>query len=111
MKYTSNPQRPAKRKVVWPVILVAVGIVGIIGRNIDRAVSNGSQDKLIIGNLRQIRAGADRYFVLHPGVTSVASTTIVGTNSSDYVKLFATVAQESYTPIILPERALSLIHI
>jgi hypothetical protein len=53
MKYTSNPSRPAKRKVVWPAILVAVGIVGIIGWTVAKFQPSGEP----VGVSRQISAG------------------------------------------------------
>jgi type IV pilus assembly protein PilA len=107
MSEPAKTQKPSKGKVVVAAVILAVGLIAAVGWSMYRAVSDGSQDKSIIGNLRQIRAGADYYFVQHPGVTSVASTTIVGTNPSDYVKSFTTVAQESYTPIIVPEQAVT----
>ena len=40
-------------------------------------------------------------------VSSVASSSLVGTNSSQYVGNFVTVAQETYTPVILQGRRIS----
>jgi hypothetical protein len=53
MKYTSNPQKPAKRKVVWPAIFVAVGIVGIIGWTVAKFQPSSQP----VGISRQISAG------------------------------------------------------
>jgi type IV pilus assembly protein PilA len=56
-------------------------------------------DKTVLNNLRQIAQGAEQYF-LEAGVSSVTSVALVGTNSSQYVKRFATVAGEAYPEVI-----------
>ncbi len=120
----SKPDQPRAASRGWVIVagvVVAVGLVAAIGwtwfRDIggpeywagreaaDHKLAN-SQDKAVIGNLRQIGAGADQYF-LENGVSSVASATIVGTNRSQYVMSFQTVAQETYTPVIVQGRAIS----
>jgi hypothetical protein len=52
MKYTSKPQRPAKRKVVWPAILVAVGIIGVVGWTVAKLQPSGEA----VGVSQQISA-------------------------------------------------------
>jgi len=63
-------------------------------------------DKAVTGNLRQVMAGADQYF-LEYGVSSVARDTIVGTNSSQYVKLFQPVDGETYSAVIIQGAAVT----
>jgi hypothetical protein len=57
-------------------------------------------DRTVTNNLRQLWAGSEQYF-LETGVSSVASVTLVGTHSSQYVKTFTTVAGEAYPAVIL----------
>ncbi len=51
-------------------------------------------------NLRQLSHSAEQYYNEF-GVSSVTSASLVGTNSSQYVRTFSTVAQESYTATLL----------
>jgi type IV pilus assembly protein PilA len=82
------------------IVVVIIGLLAAMAIPAFQKVRASSQDKAVINNLRQIQAGADQYF-LENGVSSVNSSSIVGTNSSQYVKSFATVAQETYSdPIV-----------
>ena len=57
-------------------------------------------DRTVTNNLRQLVQGAEQYFI-EMGVSSVTSVALVGTNSSQYVKTFRTVAGEVYPEMIL----------
>jgi hypothetical protein len=98
---------------VAAVVVAVVGLVAVLGVKQYYVVREqygkdpARQDKVVTNNLRQIQAGADQYFVEHPGVSSVESVTIVGTNSTQYVKNFVTVAQETYTAIIVRGQGIS----
>ncbi len=88
------------------IVVVIIGLLAAMAIPAFQKVRASSQDKAVINNLRQIQAGADQYF-LENGVSSVASSSIVGTNSSQYVKSFATVAQETYTATIVQGAGIS----
>jgi type IV pilus assembly protein PilA len=77
------------------IVVVIIGLLAAMAIPAFQKVRASSQDKAVVNNLRQMQAGADQYF-LENGVSSVASATIVGTNSSQYVKNFVTVANETY---------------
>jgi len=82
------------------IVVVIIGLLAAMAIPAFQKVRASSQDKSVVNNLRQIQAGADQYF-LENGVSSVAYAAIVGTNSSQYVKNFVTVAQETYSdPIV-----------
>jgi type IV pilus assembly protein PilA len=83
-------------------VLLAVGLAVGIGLLAALVWTNRPRipvtpvDALVRNNLRQIAQGAEQSF-MDQGVSSIASAALVGTNSSQYVKSFATVANESYT--------------
>ncbi len=82
------------------IVVVIIGLLAAMAVPAFQKVRATAQDKSVFSNLRQLGAGANQIF-LEQGVSSVASTTLVGTNSSQYVKTFGTVAGESYTATIL----------
>lgn len=53
-----------------------------------------------MGNMRNISAAADQYF-LENGKTSVRTIELIGTQSHHYIKAIATVAHESYNEIVI----------
>jgi hypothetical protein len=69
-------------------------------------VRANAQDKAVTSNLRQLAAASDQYFD-ETGRSSVASFDLVGTNSSQYLKPFPTVAGETYTEVILQGQPVS----
>jgi type II secretory pathway pseudopilin PulG len=107
MSAPNQPQRPSNDLVMVAAVVVVVGLVAVLIAKGFLADQDRATDKAVIGNLRMIQAGADQYFMEHLGVSSVASTTIVGTNSTQYVRNWATVAQETYTPIIVQGHGIS----
>ncbi len=75
--------------VVIIVLLAAMAIPAF------QKVRSGAQDKMVTDNLRLLGAAADQYF-LENGVSTVALSVLVGTESSQYIKALQTVAQENY---------------
>jgi type IV pilus assembly protein PilA len=82
------------------IVVVIIGLLAAMAVPAFQRVRATSQDKAVYGNLRQLGAGANQHF-LEAGVSSVSSAALVGTDSSQYVKTFGTVAGESYTDTIL----------
>src|SRR5471032_3069481 len=81
------------------IVVVIIGLLAAMAIPAFQKVRASSQDKAVLNNLRQLSAGADQFY-LEAGVSSVASASLVGTNSSQYVKTFATVANETYTTVL-----------
>jgi type IV pilus assembly protein PilA len=88
------------------IVVVIIGVLAAMALPAFQKVRASSQDRAVMNNLRQIQAGADIYF-LEKGVSSVASSTLVGTNSSQYVKSFVTIANESYTSQVVQGAGIS----
>ncbi len=82
------------------IVVVIIGLLAAMAIPAFQKVRASSQDKVVTANLRQLYGAADQYY-LEYGVSSVASTSLVGTNSSQYVKNFQTAANETYTTILL----------
>src|SRR5476649_2783527 len=78
------------------IVVVIIGLLAAMAIPAFQKVRASSQDKAVGNNLRQLSQGAEQIFT-EQGVSSVASLSLVGTNSSQYVKTFATVANETYT--------------
>lgn len=83
------------------IVVVIVGLLAAMAIPAFQKVRTSSQDKAVSNNLRQLSAGAEQYY-LEQGVSSVAFSDLVGSNASQYVKSFPTVANESY-PAVLQE--------
>lgn len=77
------------------IVVVIIGLLAAMAIPAFQKVRASSQDKAVLNNLRQLSSAADQYF-LENGVSQVASSSLVGTNSSNYVKAIQTVANESY---------------
>ena len=81
------------------IVVVIIGLLAAMAIPAFQKVRASSQDKAVLNNLRQLSSAADQYF-LEKGVTSVSSSELVGTNTSQYIKQIQTVAQETYTTTI-----------
>jgi len=81
------------------IVVVIIGLLAAMAIPAFQKVRASSQDKAVLNNLRQLSSAADQYF-LEKGATSVNSTELVGTNSSQYVKQIQTVANEAYDTTI-----------
>ena len=77
------------------IVVVIIGLLAAMAIPAFQKVRQSSQDKAVLNNLRQLSAGADQYF-LEYGISTVLTTDLVGTNSSNYIKAIQTVAQETY---------------
>jgi len=75
--------------------VVIIGLLAAMAIPAFRKVRASSQDKAVTNNLRQLSAAADQYY-LELGNTTVASSDLVGTATSNYIKIIATVANETY---------------
>lgn len=80
------------------IVVVIIGLLAAMAIPAFQKVRASSQDKAVTNNLRQLSAAADQYF-LEAGVSAVASSILVGTNSSQYVKQVQTVATETYSDL------------
>ncbi len=78
------------------IVVVIIGLLAAMAIPAFQKVRASSQDKAVLNNLRQLSSAADQYF-LEKGVTSVNSTDLVGTNTTQYIKQIQTVAGETYT--------------
>lgn len=77
-------------------IMIVVVIIGLLAALAIPAIAHmraSSQDKAVMNNARQLAAAADQY-MMETGKTTVPYTVLVG--STAYVKVFATVANETY---------------
>ena len=114
MSDPSQPKQPSNwGPNDWVVVAMAIGALGLFFWGLSgvefRDVRASSQNKAVLSNLRQLQAGADQYFAEHHGVSSVASATIVGTAPSAMIPstIWRTVAQETYTPVIVQGQGIS----
>ncbi len=82
------------------IVVVIIGLLAAMAVPAFNKVRQSSQDKTVLSNLRQLSQAADTYYG-DKGFSSVNSTDLVGSNSSQYVKAFTTVANETYTAVIL----------
>jgi type IV pilus assembly protein PilA len=77
------------------IVVVIIGLLAAMAIPAFQKVRAASQDKAVTNNLRQLSAAGQQYF-LETGLTTVNSSLLVGTNSSQYIKVLATVANETY---------------
>jgi len=80
------------------IVVVIIGLLAAMAIPAFQKVRASSQDKAVTNNLRQLSAAADQYF-LEAGVSSVASASLVGTGSTQYIKNITPVAGETYSDI------------
>lgn len=77
------------------IVVVIIGLLAAMAIPAFQKVRASSQDKTVLNNLRQLSSAADQYF-LENGATSVATTVLVGTNTTQYIRQVSPVAGESY---------------
>ena len=75
------------------IVVVIIGLLAAMAIPAFQKVRLASQEKIVLNNARQLSAAANQYF-LEAGMTTVASTELVG--SSNYVKAVVTAASETY---------------
>ena len=88
------------------IVVVIIGLLAAMAVPAFNKVRTSSQDKTVTNNLRQIIQAAEQYY-LDKGVSSVTSADLVGSDATQYVKSFQTVANESYTATILERTAIT----
>ncbi len=88
------------------IVVVIIGLLAAMAIPAFQKVRASSQDKAVTNNLRQLSAAADQYY-LERGVSSVASTDLVGSGSSNYIKAVAPVANETYTDTLVQGSAVT----
>lgn len=81
------------------IVVVIIGLLAAMAIPAFQKVRASSQDKAVLNNLRQLGSAADQYFLEH-GVSEVAFTALVGTESQKYIKSIQTVAGETYDATI-----------
>ena len=75
------------------IVVVIIGLLAAMAIPAFQKVRTASQDKAVLNNMRQLASAADQYY-LENGVTTVAQTNLIGSNS--YIKNLSTVAFEVY---------------
>jgi type IV pilus assembly protein PilA len=75
------------------IVVVIIGLLAAMAIPAFQKVRQSSQDKAVLNNARQLSAAADQFY-LENGVSSAASTSLVG--ATNYVKAVNTVASETY---------------
>jgi type IV pilus assembly protein PilA len=88
------------------IVVVIIGLLAAMAIPAFQKVRASSQDKAVTNNLRQLSAAADQYF-LERGVSSVASADLVGSGSSNYIKVVTPVALETYTATLVQGSAVT----
>lgn len=77
------------------IVVVIIGILAALAIPAFQKVRTTSQEKAILNNLRQLYGAAQQYF-LEDGSTTVSYSSLVGTESSKYIKSISDVAKEVY---------------
>jgi hypothetical protein len=110
MSGINQPRQPSNELAVVAGVIVAAGLVAAFGwmihTNHVNQVYAGSQDKAVFSRLELLQFAADQYFEKN-GVSSVASSALIGTNSTDLISPFQSVAQETYTSVIIKGHGIS----
>jgi len=86
------------------IVVVIIGLLAAMAIPAFKKVRDTSQTKAITNNLRQLASAADQYF-LENGVTTVASTELVGTDK--FIKAVDEVAGETYPTNVVQGTAIS----
>jgi len=75
------------------IVVVIIGLLATMAIPAFQKIKQKSQDNTVLNNARQLAAAADQYF-LETGVTTVASTDLIGPTS--YVRYQKPVGNEVY---------------
>ncbi|AKC82163.1 pilus assembly protein [Verrucomicrobia bacterium IMCC26134] len=78
------------------VVVVIVGLLAALAIPAFQRVRASSVDKAVMNNLRQLAGAAEQYYMEH-GITAVASSILIGQETTQYIKVLHTVANESYS--------------
>jgi type IV pilus assembly protein PilA len=88
------------------IVVVIIGLLAAMAIPAFQKVRASSQDKAVTNNLRQLSAAADQYY-LESGNTTVQTVELVGSNTTQYIKVIQTVANESYSPTLTQGAAIT----
>lgn len=77
------------------IVVVIIGLLAAMAIPAFQKVRAASQDKTVTNNARQLAAASDQYF-LEYGVSTAASTNLVGTESEKYISNIKLAAKETY---------------
>ncbi len=102
----NNRKNQAFTLVEIMIVVVIIGLLAAMAIPAFQKVRSNSQNKAVTNNLRQLSAAADQYY-LESGNTTVNSSDLVGTNTTQYVKVIKTVANETYTSALTQGNALT----
>jgi type IV pilus assembly protein PilA len=80
------------------IVVVIIGLLAAMAIPAFQKVRSNAQNKAVTNNLRQLSSAADQYY-LETGNTTVNSSVLVGTNTTQYVKIIQTVANEAYSDL------------
>lgn len=98
---TNAAQRPNRFSRIEIAIMVAIAVLLVASaRPMLHRLRESAQQKGVLNNLHAISAASENYF-LESGLTSVSSSELVGTHSSQYIRQLLRAADESYCPIIV----------
>jgi type IV pilus assembly protein PilA len=81
------------------VVVVIIGLLAALAVPTFVKIRATSQDKAVTNNLRQLLFAADQYY-LESGNTTVRSVELVGTNTTQYIKVIEVVARETYSAML-----------
>ena len=99
--------KPSKISVVLSVLaVISLAMLAWPAYATYRASKAHSQNLSVVSNLRVIGTGADQFYLEH-SVSSVALTDLMGTNSSQYIRHFATHANETYPAVLVQGQAIT----
>jgi type IV pilus assembly protein PilA len=89
-------------------LVIAVILLLAVWWMVDKSRRASSEDKAVAGNLRMLVQAAEMYYRDHSGISSVEFTAVVGTDTRYWQKrYFSTVAQETYSAVILQSTAVT----
>ncbi len=81
------------------IVVVIIGLLAAMAVPTWQKIRTHSQDKTITNNLRQLNGAAQQYF-MEQGADSVASASLIGTETDRYLRNVETVRGEAYPATI-----------
>jgi type IV pilus assembly protein PilA len=99
---SDQPQSKKSRDLalIVAVVLGILCLVAAIAWTQSQKPDARRQDKSVTSNLRMLSTGAEQYYT-ESGMTFIRSVDLMGTNPTQYVKAFVTVAGETYNPVFV----------